>query len=86
MFNIAGFFKKIQNSHTKELFIRTIVIQAIKKFTQSDIPIESVSFNSSTIVLKNISQSLRSIIFIKKQTIISEINSSQTIRIVTDIR
>jgi hypothetical protein len=86
MFNIAGFFKRIQNTHTKELFIRSIIGAAIKKYTSNEVPIESITFNSSTVILKNVSQSLKSAIFVKKQSILKEINSEQTIRIVSDIR
>ena len=86
MFNISGFFKRIQNAHTKELFIRTVIRDSIKKSTTIEIPLESISFNASTAILKGISQSLRSVIFIKKRVILADINANQTIRAISDIR
>ncbi len=86
MLKISEFFKKIQNRHTKELFVRSVVRDSLKKIVNVEVPVEAISFKSSIAVLKDVSQSARSQIFIKKQTIIQEINSLQSIRIVEDIR
>ena len=86
MINIGQFFKKIQNKHTKELFVRSIIKDALKKYTQLDVPVEAMSFSSNSLVLKNISQVAKSQIFIKKQLILQEINTAQSIKIISDIR
>jgi hypothetical protein len=51
-----------------------------------EIPLESITFKSTTIELKNVPQSLRSVIFIKKNAILKAVNEAQAIRQVTDIR
>jgi hypothetical protein len=86
MLSIGKFFERIQSARTKELYIRSVIQGAIKKNTAADIPLDAISFRSSTANLKNINQSLRSIIFIKKGQILRDINSEQNIRRVEDIR
>ena len=86
MFSIGKFFERIQNTRTKEVYIRSVIQGAIKKNTGAEIPIDAISFKSSTALLKNISQSLRSAIFIKKGQILKDVNAEQTIRVVEDLR
>ena len=86
MFNIAEFFKRVQGNHAKEFFLREVVRTAVKKNTSVDIAITEMAFSSSVITFKNISSSLRSALFIKKQAILADVNASQSIRIITDIR
>lgn len=86
MFNIGQFFKKAQNKHTQELFIRSTIKDAIQKQTNIEIPIEAISFTSQTLILKGISQGAKSQIFIKKQLILQEINTKQNIRKILDVR
>jgi len=86
VFNISTFFSRFQNSFKKEIFIREVVCQAIENQTKVRIPIEVVSFSGSSVVLKSVNQTLRSVIFIKKQNIIAEINQKQTGKVIIDIR
>ena len=86
MFGIGDFFKKVQSSYTKELFIRTCIIEAIKETVHIDVPIAAVAFKGSVVTLNNTSQSLKSAVFIKKQSILKKINEKQQIRAVTDLR
>lgn len=85
-FNIRDFFKRIQNIHAKEILIRSLIKDVIKKHTNHEIPIESIKFSSGNIVLKGVNQSLRSVIFIKRTNIIQEINASQQIKRFYDIK
>lgn len=86
MLNIGQFFKKIQNKHTKELFIRSVVKDVIQKYVGVEVPVESISFKSDTVVLQGVSQTAKSQIFIKKQAIVQEVNSKQNIRRIVDVR
>ncbi len=86
MFGIGDFFKRIQNSYGKEIFIRSAVQNAIKKYTGSEVPIKDMTFKGEVVTLSNISQSLRSVLYIKKQNILKEINSVQGARVISDIR
>ncbi len=86
MLSIKSFFEKIQNVRTKELFVRSTISDVIKKLTSIEISPENISFSSSTLHLKGINQSARSVIFIKKTNLIKEINDAQSAKVVTDIR
>jgi hypothetical protein len=86
MIGISDFFKRIQNSFSKEVFVRNIIKDCTKKHTSADIALVDISFQGSTVMLKNINQSARSTIFIKKHSIIKDENAAQSIRIISDIR
>ena len=86
MFNISHFFNKLQNSFTKEIFIRSVIREAMKKQTGADIPIEQISVKSGVIFLKNVNSSARAAIFMKKQAILSEIEAANTGKTFTDLR
>ena len=86
MFNIGQFFKKIQNRHTQELFIRSVIQDSITQNTGAKIPLEDITLSSGVITLKNISSGLKSVVFIKKQKILNTINTNQTIQTVVGIR
>ena len=86
MLKISEFFKRIQGRQSKEFFIRSTVQTVLQKNIGINIPVESISFNSDTVILNNIPQAARSTIFIKKQAIIAEINSQQQFRKISDIR
>ena len=86
MLKISDFFKKIQNKHSKELFVRSSIQVIIKKHVGVDIPVESISIKSSSIYLKNQSQSARSQIFIRKQGILDDTNNLLKPQKIIDIR
>ena len=68
------------------MFTRVIVAEAVKKHTNIDISAEAVSFSSGAAIIKGIPQAGRSVIFIKKESILLDINNAQNERVVTDIR
>ena len=86
MIGLKDFFKKIQNRHTTELFVRSVIQSSVKKHTGVEVSLDSISFSSSSVVLKDLSSGLKSAIFIKKNAILSDINSGQGNKVVTDIR
>jgi len=86
MFNIKDFFAKIEGAQAREMAVRESVREAIKKHSGLEVPLETISFNSGTAVLKNIGQTARSVIFIKKVAILDDVNAAQSLRKVTDLR
>jgi hypothetical protein len=86
MLNIGQFFKKIQNKYTEELFVRTIVKEQIQKYTGIVVEVQDISIKSGNIILKNVSQTGRSQIYIKKQALLEGINSAQQNKKIGDIR
>ena len=85
MLSISEFFKRVGGIQAREITFRTAVQSAIKETLNIEIPIESISFKSGTVSLKNISSEARSFIFIKKATILERVNALQSTYIVTDI-
>ncbi|OHA17242.1 MAG: hypothetical protein A3C79_02890 [Candidatus Taylorbacteria bacterium RIFCSPHIGHO2_02_FULL_45_28] len=86
MLNISQFFKKIKGKYSKQIFIRSIVSETIQKHIGIVIPVDTISFSGRNVVINGISQTARSQIFIKKQTILQEINLKQNNEIISDIR
>jgi hypothetical protein len=86
MYGIHEFFKKIQNSFSKEILVRQAIGQAIKKHIGEDVPVENISIKNGVVQLKNVSQSAKSSIFIKKQAILREIATIQSLKAINDIR
>jgi len=85
MLKISDFFKRIQNTYTQELFIRSVIIAAIKKYAHFDVSTESIHFKSSTVILKGVTATQKSQIFIKKKQILDEIHSVEMKKHITDI-
>ena len=86
MFGIGDFFKRFQGVFAKEILVRNAIKEAILRHTGADIPITSIAFKSGAVILSNVSQSLKSAIYIKKSAIIKDIAEKQNIRYVNDIR
>lgn len=86
MIGLNELFKKARSSFSKEIILRTKIKEAIKNQTGLDLLIENISCKTNTVVLKNISQAARSVIFIKKQAILMEIAGLQTSKTVSDIK
>lgn len=86
MLSIAKFFERIQNKRSKDVFIRTVVQNAIQKNTGVVVQLESVTFRGEGVSLKNVTPTLLSAIFIKKNQILRDINAEQAMRVVQDIR
>jgi len=86
MFGIGDFFKRIQGGFAKELFLRKAIADAVKKCANIDVAVEDMSVKDGIVNLNKISQAARSVIFIKKQAILAEINGQQAGVLVKDIR
>ena len=60
--------------------------ESFRKITGIEVPVESIAIKAGTVSLKGINQADKSTIFIKKQALLKDINASQTIRKIDDIR
>lgn len=85
-FNISKFLERIKGSRSKGIIQVMVVHDSIMKIMGIDIPIEKIIIKSSVVTLKGTSQSTKSAIYIKKQSLLNEINSGQEIPIIRDIR
>ena len=86
MFGIGEYFKNIRSSFTKQLFVRSVVSKIIYKYLNTEISPDKMSIKGGIVTIRGISQAAKSVIFTKKTTLISEINSNQAIIKVLDIR
>lgn len=86
MQNISEFFSKILGKHAKEVHLRTVIQEILKKYIRTDLPLESIILSGGVLSLKGIDQTAKSVIFIKKATILKELNEKSLGRIVSDIR
>lgn len=86
MIGISEFFKRIKGAHMREILVRTAIKDSLKKTTGLDIELESIAFSWDSLVLKGLSSGARSVIFIKKTAVLEDINRSQTLKKISDIR
>jgi hypothetical protein len=86
MIGLGEFFKKVQNSFSKELLLRATIKNVISKYTGIDLKIEDISYKAGLITLKNISQAARSVVFIKKRVILEEIYNQKIGQEISDIK
>ena len=85
-FNISQLLNKIRNVQAKRALQVNIVCDSIMKNIGIDISISNISIKSTIVTLKNISQSAKSAVYIKKQAILDDINKGQESVIARDIR
>jgi hypothetical protein len=85
MKRVSEFFGRIRNLQAREALVRLAVQQALKNRLTLEIPMGSISYKGATVILKGIDQAARSALFIKKASILKEINTSQSVRTIEDI-
>jgi len=86
MFSIGQFFERIRSKYAQEIFIRTVIKESLKKIANIDVAVEDISLSGSSVSIKKLNQSARSVMYIKKQSMLEAINSAQSISNITDIR
>lgn len=86
MFNIDQLLQRFKSSRNDDIRVRSIVAKVLKEKVLLDIPLESVDIKPPRIFLKNIPQAARSEIYIKKESILAEINKVHSGRALTDIK
>jgi len=86
MFNISQFLGRIRNIQTKGAVQRLIIRDVLQQKLGMTVPIEHITLKSLTITLKNLSSSSKSLIYIKKQILLDEINKNQETIIAKDIK
>ena len=59
--------------------MRTTIKEMIKKHVGIDVPIENIAPKNGIVTLKNISQSARTAIFIKKEKILEELKGERVV-------
>lgn len=85
MRNIGEFFRKIQNRQAASFFLQKIVSEVLKDVANIEVSENNVVISRSEIILKGISQSAKSEIFIKKEKILKEINKRQD-KVITSLK
>lgn len=86
MRSIGDLFARIKNVQAKEMFLRTAIQQALKKVANIDCALSDISCKNFTIQIRNLSQTAKSQLFMKKGAIIKEIEAQPTGRVISEIR
>jgi len=86
MKSIGEFFVKIRGKHAEEIFLRTIVQKSVKELSGADVPLEAIGFKPKTLILRGLSQSAKSAVFVKRTAIIKDLGSRQNARPIQEIR
>ena len=86
MFNIKDFLKRFSVLKNSQIAFREVVSASIRKNAGIDVPLHGISIRSRTILLKGLSPGARSVVFIKKQAILGDIDKNQSGYIIDDIQ
>jgi hypothetical protein len=86
MKSIGDLFARIKNVQAKEVFLRTAVQQALKKAANIDCTINDISFKGGSVQVKNISQTAKAQMFMKKTAILKEIALQSPGRTISEIK
>ena len=86
MKSISELLGRIRNIQARESLVRLAVQETLKKQLSFEIPLEAISCKGAAVSLKGIDQAARSALFIKKESILKEINAAQSVRVIQDIR
>ncbi len=86
MFNIGQILNKVRALRESDIGIRTAIKNAVAKYTEIDVPVEHVQIKSGKATIKNISQAARSVVFMKKETILRDISETLQNNKVKDIQ
>ncbi len=78
MKNISEFLSKIRNAQTKNVLRKIIVTEIVKKHREVVIDMTKVEFGGGKLILKNLSQTQKTHIFMKKNEILKDINDRFT--------
>lgn len=85
MFNIKDYLVRANSKQAKELLFRGKVQEIIKKNTGLDISVGNIVTKARRIQIKDISPTEKSLIYIKKDILIEQINKNQNIYIIDNI-
>ena len=85
MKRISELLGRMIGIQARESLVLIAVQQALKSRLSLEVPLEAISCKGATVTLKGIDQSARSALFIKKETILKEINGLQSVRTIIDI-
>jgi hypothetical protein len=86
MKSIGDLFARIKNLQANEVFVRTAVQQALKKAANIDCALGDISFKGFSVQIKNVSQTAKAQLFLKKSAVLKEIALQTPGRTISDIK
>ncbi|MDE2038333.1 MAG: hypothetical protein KGI69_03910 [Patescibacteria group bacterium] len=86
MKSIKEFFAKARERQARELAPREIIRKSLKAKAGVDVPVGAIGFKGDNAVVKGMSASARSAVFVKKAAILADIAAQGCPRKVSDIR
>jgi len=86
MFNVGGFFEKFLALQSKEIGVRNFIIESLKKNTGIDTTINDIEIKDGVVYIKKLSQAAKNTLFMKKDSILEEVNMSQSATKIKNIK
>lgn len=86
MFNIGGLFQKFLTLQSKEIGVRNIIIESLKRNTGITVAVNDIEINNGVIFIKKLPQAAKNVVFMKKGIVLEEINNKQTDRKILNIK
>lgn len=86
MFNIGGFFSKIQGVYDKNVAIRSVAAQILKETAGIDALPEKISYESNILRIEGISHAAKSVIFMKKEKVLAALRVNEHFLRIRDIK
>ena len=86
MKGIGEFFGRMQGKFAQEIAVRAVIQEIIKKQTTLEVPLDKITFVGMDMVLKNLDQTAKSAVFIKKASLLKEIAAIVSKKSITNIR
>ena len=86
MFNIGGFFGKIQEAYSKDVQLRTAAAKALKECANIDIPLEKIEYKSNVLHVGGISHAAKATLFLKKQKILDALRAEDLFARIKDVK
>ena len=76
----------MQGKFAQEIAVRAVIQEIIKKQTTLEVPLDKITFVGMDMVLKNLDQTAKSAVFIKKASLLKEIAAIVSKKSITNIR
>ena len=76
----------MQGKFAQEIAVRAVIQEIIKKQTTLEVPLDKITFVGMDMVLKNLDQTAKSAVFIKKASLLKEIAATVSKKNITNIR
>ncbi len=86
MRSIGEFLSRIRNKQAQEIFLRSTIQTALKTTLAIDADIDAIEFKGGAVLIKGLSQTAKSALYMKKGSLLKEIAKLLPTRAVNDVK